>query len=295
MSKYFNFTGRPETVNLPGLTPDQKIFMRPITQSDHELIGLELFRHNIVPISQDAKRAKMVHELYAIFGEEVGDEKADILEEFWQAADLFDRAVDAWQLQEDQRLLDIQAGAPIRPQAPRPEHTMKMRRRAIAAEIVDDLYRQSEPLRDLHIESMSYEIRQREGMARILIAGWEGFEAQFAQDKNNVIVTPEAWRALKSELGPKLTERLVYAVVAGERVDETEVGNSGSQPDTEFDQTSSLEQSAVSDASGGTSTVSSTTPAPTDGSVQITAPSSTSISNYGGNTLTSEAPLTAGQ
>lgn len=285
MSRYFAFTGKPKPLNIPSLGPDRTFLIRDLTQADYEQVGVELFRHNIVPMSQESFRAHFINEIYEIYEEAAAEEKANLLDVYWQAEDIYNEAVARWSEQEEQRILDMQFGAPKREPAPRPEHTMHVRERARATALADDVRRQSRKLRDINIEMNTYALRQKEGMVRVVLVGWSGFETEFAQDDTLTITTDEAWEALKREIGQEAVGTLMKSVMAGEYVDPTERGNSDSPPVTTPGLTGSPEQSDASEPSAGTSTESSTSPAQPDASEATTKPLSVYTGPFGGNTL----------
>ncbi len=284
-ANYFAASAIPLPLVVPA-APGATFFVPPMTQADYEAIGFELFRHNILPISQETFRAHFIEEIFRIHGDEQGEELANLMDEHWQAQDLYNNQVEEWKLQEEQRLLDWELGVK-KPQAMRPQHTQSVREKSKAAAFADDCRRASPKLRDLSVEMQQFNVVQREGMTRIVLCGWDGLTTPYR--KTGSIVPEETWYALKAEIGKDAVEQLLSKSMSMGSVDKTEKGNSASPPESESAQTGSPEQSEEPASSDGSSMASPTGPAPTEESVQTTKSQLSSTTSYLG-AIQSEDP-----
>lgn len=266
---------------------DEPVFqIKPLTQADMDRLGFELFRFNIVPITTDTFRATMIDEIFEICGDVEGEEKAALMDEFWQGEDLFSNQLSEWQIAEQDRLWDQSRGAPPRPAAPMPERTVPVRRRAKAQLFAEELKARSRRLRDLTIEMQSFEPRQREGITRLVLEGWSGLKTPFA--KPDGIVPDETYQALKAEIGKAALAELHNFIMSLGNVDEDERGNSDSPLENESDPTGSPTPSSELEDSAGPSPAASAEPnepgipIPASESAKTTEPSSTSTSAASG-------------
>jgi len=287
---HFSTSSAPMPVTLLALGAESQVvfLIHDMTPSDMDRLGYELFRHNIVPISQETFRATMVDEIFEVYGEEEGEPLADMMDGYWQSQDLYTEQMEDWRAQEEQRLLDEQTGSPKRAQAPVPTHTLGIRARSKAQLFAEQLRNRSRRIRDLTIEMQTYDLRQREGMARIVIEDWRGLATKFV--KQDGFITEDAWRAVKAEVGGEGMNELYGKIFAKGAVTSTEEGNSDSPLDSTSPPNGSPEPSDGSESSGGTSATtesgpsSSTSLALPDGSDVTIAPSSNSTSAYDGGT-----------
>lgn len=283
-SVYFHLTNAPVEFVPAALSETKARFLIiPPTEAELEMLGYELFRHNISPITTDTFRATMIEELFNVYGEAKGEEYANLIDEYWQSEDIFRKQDERWALQEDARLWDLSNGAPVRPAAPLPKYTLSIRKRSQALNISDDLREKSDTLRDLTVKMQTYNLRQRAALPRLIVAGWSGLSTQFA--KENGIIPQDVYAALAKEIGREAVSQLEAHITDLCAVSDVERGNSELPLGTGSDPTSSPEQSGASEASDGTLTKSNTSPAPPLESAPITAASSTSISPLTGQTL----------
>lgn len=263
-------------------------YAKPITQADYDQLGYELFRHNIVPISTSDFRAIMIEEIFKIHGDEVGEEKAQLVDEYWQGEDLYGDLVNDWKLQEQQRLFDEQHGAPRRQPAPPPQHPTGVRRRAQAEIFMQDMRRASALLRDKTIEMQTYEPKQRDGMVRLVLTGWEGLSTPFA--KPHDIVPDDLFDAVKLEIGKVAINELHMFVASIGNVSKEDMGNSDSLLENEQDLNGSQALNDASASSDGsltsqdrpTAQTSNSELIPVSESEEIIEPSSTSTTDVAG-------------
>ena len=148
-------------------------------------------------------------------------------------------------------------------------------------------------IRDLTIEMQSYEAKQRDGIARLVISGWRGLKVQHSIVDG---IIPEAvFEELKAEIGKEAMAELNLFVMSLGAIDGVERGNSDSPPGSEPDQTGSPQPSGASESSDGNSTSeagespssSNTASTPGSGSDETTAPSSNSTTDATGASPTS--------
>ena len=274
--------------------PDEPVFLvTPMTQADYDRLGFELFRHNISPITQDTFRATIVDEAFNLFGDVEGEEVANLLDELWQAEDMLSGMLEEWRLREEARLWSQENGAPASDPLEMPRHPMPMRRRVKAQLKTDEIGRTSRRIRDLTIEMQSYEAKQRDGIARLVISGWRGLKVQHSIVDG---IIPEAvFEELKAEIGKEAMAELNLFVMSLGAIDGVERGNSDSPPGSEPDQTGSPQPSGASESSDGNSTSeagespssSNTASTPGSGSDETTAPSSNSTTDATGASPTS--------
>jgi hypothetical protein len=225
-------TNTPRIFTPPSLGPTAGVtfLVKPTTLAEFEQLGHELFRHGISPVTSQTWRTHVIDEVFKIEAEDESDEKANLLDELWQAEDLYQERLEDWRLREDQRLLDIAGGAPHQPALPLPARTMPLRRRNAAMMYADQLAERSRRLRDLMVQMQTYNARQREGLTRLVLVGWQGLSAPFKLDERGEIVLLESFKAMEREIGPKAVDELHEFVVSLGDVSETERGNSDLPP-----------------------------------------------------------------
>jgi len=269
---------------------DPVFTVKPVTEAEFDRLGYELFRHNIVPPSNEAFRAATIDECFEILGDDEGEEKANWLDGYWQSEDVFSTQMDEWHEQDRQRMIDETAGAPARPPAALPKRVMGLRDRNRALLFAEEMRKMSLKLRDMTIEMQSYEPRQRAGIARLVILGWRNLSTPFECPDG---IVPEAtYDALRAEIGKRALGELELFCVSLGRLSREDVGNSESQPETAPTDEPLPEPSAALDSSAGDSTsAGETTPSTSNsgathetGSDETTDESSTSSSRSTGET-----------
>jgi hypothetical protein len=284
----------PKSLDTGSPATDPTFLIKPMTQEDFDRLGFELFRHNVSPVTQDTFRATLIEEVFNLYGDVEGEEKANLLDEYWQGEDLINMQIGDWQAREQERLWDQSRGAPRRDPEPPPVRTVSIRRRSAASLFAEEVKNRSMKIRDLTIEMQSYEPRQRDGITRLVIEGWSGLETKFA--KTDGIVPKDVFEALRREIGKEALAEIHTFIMSLGNIGETEAGNSDLPLENESDQTGSQEQSGASASSDGPSTSgaatnNSTSPgSPTHGSesAEITGSSSISTSDASGKTPSSE-------
>lgn len=235
-----------------GADSDPHFLVKPMTQGDFDQLGYELFRHNIHPITQETFRAAIIDEFYERYGEVDGEDRANLMDEFWQADDVHSASLEEWRQRENARLWDISQGAPARDQEPLPQHPMPMRRRNRAQLVSEQLKNDSRRIRDLTIEMQSYEPRQKEGCMRLVLLGWSGFATPHVREDG--IVPEETFRALKAEVGKEVLAELYIFAMSQNSVSLEEMGNSDLPVESKPDQSGLPAPSGASDSSDGNST-----------------------------------------
>ncbi len=236
------------------LGPDSPVvfLVKPMTQADFDRLGFELFRHNISPVTQDTFRATMIDEIFKIYGDVDGEEKANLMDEFWQGEDIWNVQIEEWKLREQERLWDQSRGAPRRDPEPPPARTVPIRRRTEAQLFAEEVKNSSRRMRDLTIDMQSYEPRQREGITRLVVEGWSGTKTPFSKPEG--IVPDDVYQQLKAELGKEALAELHLFVMSLGNVDAVEAGNSDLPLESGSDQTGLPAPSGASATSDGPST-----------------------------------------
>lgn len=300
MNQHISTTDAPLPFTPKALGADSPVvfLVKPMTQEVSDRLGFELFRYNISPITQDTYRAQMIEEIFVLFGEVKGEEKANMMDEFWQCEDLFGSQIEEWKVREQERIWDQSRGAPRRDPEPPPLRTLSIRRRSQGQLLADVVRNASIKMRELTIDMQSYEPRQREGITRMVITGWSGLSTLFS--KPDGIVPDDIYQQLKNEIGKEAIAELQQFVMSLIIVDTVEAGNSDSPPESGSDQIGLPEPSGGSAGSDGPSTseaeqIPSTSPgSPIHGSESdaITGSSSTSTSASSGENSSDDASLT---
>jgi hypothetical protein len=232
--------------------PAPIFLVKPASEIDYEKLGFELFRHNIAPPTQDTFRAAMIDEIFNIYGDADGEEKAALLDSYWSAEDVYNGEIEAWQVQDRQRRFDEANGAPKRAPEPLPTRTMGLRDRNKATLLAEEMRRASPRLRNLVVEMSSFGPKQSAGIARLTIDGWSGVETPFA--KENGIVPEATWNALRTEIGKAAIAELVDFASGLGGLSSEDVGNSGSPLEIEATEQPSPEPSGGPEPSDGDST-----------------------------------------
>lgn len=284
MAQYLTLDLDPVPVRLAALGGDDSnavFLIPPVSEADLDDLGMELFRHNIAPTTQETFRAKFFDEIYEIYEEGEADELANMLDAHWQAEDQHKEAMDDWQLEEDQRLIDIEMGAEHRDPKPLPKRLTSPRERARAVSFAEDLKQKSRVLRDFVVEMQTYSKRASSGLARIILSGWEGLETPFV--KEHGIVPEETYRALRNEIGRAAIAQLELAVVSSKVLERTEVGNFVWPPESKPVENGSAEQNSDQEPNDGNSTGSPTGQTPAEESAKTTAESFGSTGSFDGD------------
>lgn len=274
--------------------PAPVFLVKPASDIDYEKLGFELFRHNIAPPTQDTFRAAMIDEIFNVYGDEAGEEKAALLDAYWSAEDVYNGEVEAWSLQDRQRRFDEANGATKRTPEPLPTRTMGLRDRNKATLLAEEMRRASPRLRDMVVEMSSFGPKQSAGIARLTIVGWTGIDTPFAIE--NGIIPEATWEALRKEIGKAASAELMAFATGMGGLSSDDVGNSASLPETGQTEQPSPEPSGEQDSSDGASTseavdnrsTSSSTPAPDSGSSRGTEEPSNSTSPSTGTTASED-------
>ncbi len=253
-------TDAPLPFTPPSLGPDSKVvfLIRPQAQVDLDRLGYDLFRHNIVQMSSEDFRAAMIDEVFNLYPGDEGERRANLIDEHWQADDLYKNRLADWTEQENQRLFDEKKGAPRREAIDPPKHTQPLRARTEATMVIKQAREASMRLRDLTVEQMTFDAKQREGMCRLVIMGWSGLSTSHtmvnALNDEGGIIPDDVWRAMKKEIGPIAVQQLVTHIMRFGEVEDTEKGNSDSPLEKQSDLNGSEIPNGVLVTSAGSST-----------------------------------------
>lgn len=284
----------------PGEPPFEiPVFLvKPMTEAEFDRLGYELFRHNLVPPSQDSFRALTITELFELHGDEKGEELAGLLDAYWQSEDAHRDQMGEWHEQERQRMLDDHLNGTSTKPMPLPQKLMGLKDRHRALQVAEHARIASPKIRDLTIEMQSYEPIQRAGLARLVVLGWTGLDTIYVSVDG--IIPEDVYAALRAEIGKQAIAELETFVASLGSLSETEKGNSESPPPTEpipqLSPAPNGEDSAGDLTSAAASTDSSSNSEATlvDGSDETTGESSISTSGSAGDTpSTNDTPAEA--
>lgn len=286
----------PEAV--PVKTDSDPVFLvKPLTEAEFDRLGYELFRHNIVPPSNDTYRALMIDEIFNIYGDEKGEEHANLMDAYWQAEDVHRAQMEEWHEQDRQRMFDESQGAPAKKPLPLPVRMTTVRERNRALMLAEEIKNQSRKLRDLTVDMQSYEPKQRAGIARLVVLGWSNLAVEHKIVEG--IIPEDVYEALRSEIGRTATRELEAFCASMGTLTGAERGNSALPPATEPSQEPSPQPTGELASTGGGSISEAATPLSTSTSTQapesasdvITDASSTSTSPSTGEAMSTDAIL----
>lgn len=268
MSKlYIQLSAKVSEYTPPALNDGGKklpvFVLREPTPDETTRLGQEMFRRGLAPISQASVRATLIDDLYNHFPEDVADEKAAILEEWWHFDEIHQADTDIWQEQEKQRLEDIAQGGPQREQEPLPRFTGSPRIRAKGQLIVDEMSVLSSRMIEIGLRQANYDKTQRRMTSRLYIRDWRGLKSkpQFDDDDKEAL-TEESLSAVFEEIGPIAQRELEERISRSFALSEDERKNLDSLAESEQKATGLPTRKDVSGNSDGKWTGSDTGPTP---------------------------------
>ena len=269
--------------------PEIVFEIRVPSYQDRDEIGLRLYRLGLREISTDNIRALMISELFelpftgtvpeGVTPEAAADAAAAanamFLEGVWTQDQLDANEQSEWEMQEQQRLADIAAGANPEPEAkPRPPRRTGVRDRAKVSLLVQDMVDGSQKVRDKLADQQSYDIHYRIAMVRLHLAGIIGLNTKFSMSGG--LVDFACIESLREELGHLSTiayNELVQEIINLYELPTVEVGNSDLPPEST---SVAANGSAITSAESGESDGSLTKPEPVSSSSISPAPSDAS-------------------
>lgn len=266
----------------------------PWTDADWDRIGLELHRRGVIEISNEIFRATLIDELYNIYDEGEADERALLLEEFWQAEEVYGEQLMGWARQEEESRRDEALGAAHLPAMIPPRRILSARQRSRAQLLADEVCRNSQRMRDLAAQKAGYQTEQAAAIVRLAITGWSGLDTPF--ERVDGMIPEETFYKMKREIGRRAFNELDRCIMEGQKMTGTDAGNSGSLANTSSDETGSDEQKTVSASSGGNLSSIRTDQSKTTGTGQSsTEPAPATASDPGTATSSGSTPPADGE
>jgi len=271
-------------------TPQRFTIAVPTTV-EREQISSRLVSMGLTQVTQEQIRATMIEELYNVDwrpeghegewdpleNEAVAEDKANFLDGCWLRQTAHDNAIDQWNEQEIERITDEAEGAPPRPRAELPPKIITVRESARMELTVADMMMRSQKLRNLAAANMDFSRRNAMLLLRIHVMA-VNFETgvPIERDRFTRAISLEAVNALREKVDDTSWDELVTFVNRLYILDGGEEKNSGSRHENLPLPSGSTEPSVGQADSGGSSTTSSSTPAPDVGSEKTTDRSSDS-------------------
>lgn len=303
MNQHFATTSAPLPFTPKCLGADSKVsfLVTPITSEDFDRLGGQLYINGIYQPAQDTYRSTLIVEIFNLFDEVEAEKKANLMDEVWQADDIFASQLRDWKAIDEARQFDEARDGTPRPSSLAPKPTTSIRQRSEAQLVVDHVQKESEKYRALSAYGANFTTHQDEGLVRLVLEGWEGLKTPFSKVAG--IVPADTFAAMLAEIGPIARRQLITFVLSHGSISVEERGNSDLPPESGSDLTGSPAPSGASENSDGSLTseaaeipsTSSSTPTPETASAAITAPSSTSTTSASGESgNTADTPMAEG-
>lgn len=258
------------------------------TSLERDAINARLISLGLSPVSQQFMRSTMIEELFDMdwgkgskeANEEEAEELANFLDGCWQRQEVHDAAISQWESQERERILDEAAGAPKTERAPLPPKVITVRELAKMHILVDRVMSERQRMHQIAAKANDFNRVNSILLVRIHVVGARRGDEVIPIEWDPVldVMTEASLKELREQLDDATWLDLISHVNSLYVLDEYERGNSDSQPEKLPDQSGSPELSADTATSGGSSTTSSTAPAPSEGSATIIELSSASTS-----------------
>lgn len=236
-------------------------FVRTPTFAMRDKMAAVLFQRGLIPTTTAQSRGILIDALYDIHEETVADDYAAFLESFWTREEVHQELVNAWQIQEANRLVDVAQGvkSPM-PQVPIPPAPYTMREQARQARIVTEALDRHEFYRSYQARILVQQEEEDAMTMRLFLDGWKNCgEAKASRDEMDRLTedsveqvrqwlvdegAPEAWNEVKNRVRQQFGQAGI-----------TEK-NSDSPLDTNSSQTGSQTSSGDLEISDGSSTTS---------------------------------------
>lgn len=255
------------------------ITLREPTEHEGDLLGMELFRRGVAPVTQETIRATMIDEIYVLFTTEVegqpdeskADEFAALLEEVWQHEGAYQAAVEIWKEQEIQRRRDKALGAAVPEADDFPKNNCPVRTKARSQLLIDDVTAKSQRIRDLIVQQNGYEFAQRRMIARLYITDWKNCGSKPVFVEGDEMLTEASLDGLWKEIGPAARREVEREIESSFDLGEEERKNSDLPAGSGQEGSGSQEPSSASESKDGSLTGSSSEQTPGDASDATTA------------------------
>lgn len=267
--------------SLKGRLPDAAILLKVPTWHQRDTVSTLLFSHGFIPISADMVQAFLVEALYRVFDEATADEYAAFLDGFWQQSNIYNQDMQAWALQEQQRLADVALSGKEFERSPMPKPLFSPRDNARASRIGLLVLENDVEFRALQGRSLAETAETELLMMRLFIDSWVGLKTSFDAAHDEPKLSMKTIEALRNEIGEDAYAELKDAVAAMFNIDKVTEKNFDSPPAGGSSPTPSPAPNDGSAPNNGLSTESSTEPSPDGTSDTGTTPQSASPSSGG--------------
>lgn len=303
--------------------PKPAFYLHIPTYAQRDTIAQLLFQNGCRPVTVEHSRSVLLSELYEVFDTNPGeaaprrieveeedpenpgetrtvvrevpkllgdpDEMAAFLEGYYQRADVYERIILDWGMQEKERLLDeIHSGQKTVEGVPLPPAPFTPRETSRATRMSMDMLDESPAYRRLQSQYADYEAREDLMMFRLFCAGWDGLETPVTHLRTGLLAEgcAERLREELAKLSPDNPNQFFHEVVSEIRqlmvIDKELEKNSGSPLGNDSSPDGSTARSDESDTGDGSWTASNTAPAPASESTPTSATLSKSPSRPGG-------------
>lgn len=185
--------------------PTIQFFLHVPTWEDRDMISLRMYAMGVREVTAEQIQATILSEIFEVYlDENDADEKARFLEGFWMRQRQYSLDMVQWEEQEAIRRLDAaEAGREFEPD-PKPAETTTSRDRARASILVQEVTDRSERLRGKLVDQQLYSRRFSQIVTRLVLAGWQGLEAEAAFEVRPVLdaqaLTKDTIEKIRSEL-----------------------------------------------------------------------------------------------
>jgi len=275
-------------------TPQRFILAVP-TNVEREQINARLISLGLQQITQEQIRATMIEELYLQDWSEPGqpplnpsenesaaDDRANFLDGCWLRQQAHDAAIEMWQQQEVERLIDEMEGAPRREREEIPPKIISVREQARMQRLIDHMMTHSQRLRDLAAANVDFNRQNAVILVRMHLIGVQGFTPPMPIERNahTRALNEDVVLALRDVVDDASWNEVVGFIDRMYQVDGSEEKNFDSLPEKLPLHNGSTGASESPASSDGNSTGSPSTPAPVAESATITEASSASTSGF---------------
>lgn len=281
------------------------------TSLERDQLNVRLVSMGLTSVSDEQLRASLIETLYEVnwqqefedpeLNEEAyADEKAALLDGYWQKEIIQANAFAEWRMQETERLLDQVNGGPVTDAETMPVRLITVREEAQVKLLVDRLMEEPRMRRILG-KRIDFSRRNANIMVRLHLIDIEGWDhSTLNRDRFNDALSEEAVCYLRESIvavygkavGDQAWLELVGFIDGIYALEDFERGNSDSPLAKPLDPTGSTGPSGDIATRDGNSTGLLTVPVPADASGMITAVSSTTISGHAA-TIISNGPTAA--
>jgi hypothetical protein len=268
----------------------QRILVMVATPLDRDRVNSRLIEMGLTQASEEVIKSTMIEELFKEqWGEHpvdspendaLADETANFLDGVWQRQEAHNAAVEKWQEQEVERLLDEQNGAPKRERGELPPKIISIRENARLQLVIDRMMRTNQRLRTIAAGNVDYQRRNHEIIVQMHVVG-VNFETTvpIVRDPRTKALSLEAVTALRAAMDDESWTDLYLHIDKMYRLNGGEEKNSDWPLENLSGQSGSAEPTDGPASSDGSSKISPSTPVLAVASETTTGPSSSTGSD----------------